>query len=103
MLNGILENDTLLRIREHTTDTGATEQLFGICALLGIEFMPRLKDLPDQVLYRVDRDADYGPLEPLLRGVVDVDLIVEQWDQLVRIVASLKDRTARPTSSAAPD
>lgn len=36
----------------------------------------------------------YGALNPVLRGVIDVDLIVEQWDQLVRIVASLRDRTA---------
>ena len=71
-----------------------TEQLFGICALLGIEFMPRLKDLADQVLYRIDRDADYGALDPVLRGSVNLDLIAEQWDQLVRIVASLQDRTA---------
>jgi TnpA family transposase len=55
--------------------------------------MPRLKDLPDQVLYRVDRDADYGPIDPLLRNFIDIALIAEQWDQLVRIVASLKDRT----------
>ena len=54
--------------------------------------MPRIKDLPDQVLYRVDRGADYGPLQPLLRNAVDTALIVEQWDQLVRIAASLKDR-----------
>ncbi|HEU4498085.1 MAG TPA: Tn3 family transposase, partial [Sphingomicrobium sp.] len=93
VLNGILDNDTLLRIREHTTDTGGfTEQLWGLCALLGIDFMPRIKDLPDQVLYRVDRGADYGPLQPLLRNAVDTALIVEQWDQLVRIAASLKDR-----------
>jgi TnpA family transposase len=95
VLNGILENDTVLRIREHTSDThGATEQLFGICALLGIDFMPRLKDLPDQVLYRIDRDADYGALQPVLRGTVNLDIIAEQWDLLVRIVASLKDWTA---------
>ena len=56
--------------------------------------MPRIKDLPDQVLYRVDRGADYGPLQPLLRNAVDTALIVEQWDQLVRIAASLKDRLA---------
>src|SRR5947209_7921556 len=66
--------------------------LRGLCILLGIEFMPRLKDLPDQVLYRVDRGADYGRLQPLLRGVIDLGIIVEQWDQLVRIAASLKDR-----------
>ncbi|MBV8419935.1 MAG: Tn3 family transposase [Hyphomicrobiales bacterium] len=95
VLNGILDNDTALRICEHTSDThGATEQLFGICALLGIDFMPRLKDLADQVLYRIDRDADYGALDPVLRGTISLDLIAEQWDQLVRIVASLKDHTA---------
>ena len=69
VLSGILDNDTTLVIREHTSDThGFTEHLFGLCALLGIAFMPRLKDLPDQVLSRIDRAADYGPLQPLLRG-----------------------------------
>ena len=34
------------------------------------------------------RDAYYGALGPALRGVINLDLIVEQWDQLVRIVAS---------------
>ena len=93
VLGGILDNDTALAIREHTSDTnGFTEHLFGLCVLLGITFMPRLKDLPDQVLSRIDRDADYGALQPLLRGRINVELILEQWDQLVRLAASLKDR-----------
>ena len=93
VLGGILDNDTALAIREHTSDTnGFTEHLFGLCVLLGITFMPRLKDLPDQVLSRIDRDADYGALQPLLRGRINIDLILEQWDQLVRLAASLKDR-----------
>jgi TnpA family transposase len=93
VLGGILDNDTVLAIREHTSDTnGFTEHLFGLCALLGITFMPRLKDLPDQVLSRIDREADYGALQPLLRGSINLALIREQWDQLVRLAASLKDR-----------
>ena len=93
VLGGILDNDTALAIREHTSDThGFTERLFGLCALLGIAFMPRLKDLPDQMLSRIDRDADYGALQPLLRGRINVEIILEQWDQLVRLAASLKDR-----------
>ena len=100
VLGGILDNDTALAIREHTSDThGFTERLFGLCALLGIAFLPRLKDLPDQVLSRIDRDADYGALQPLLRGRINVDLILEQWDQLVRLTASLKDRLTPATSS----
>jgi len=95
VLDGLLENDTLVRPLAHTTDThGFTEQLFGLCHLLGIAFMPRLKDLPDQQLYKLDKGTDYGPFEPLFRGVVDTALIAEQWDQLMRIAASLRDRTA---------
>src|SRR5208337_3518819 len=93
VLGGILDNDTVLAIREHTSDTnGFTEHLFGVCALLGITYMPRLKDLPDQVLSRIDREADYGALQPLLPGSINLALILEQWDQLVRLAASLKDR-----------
>jgi len=55
VLSGILDNDSTLVIREHTSDThGFTEHLFDLCALLGIAFMPRLKDLPYQVLSRID-------------------------------------------------
>jgi len=63
VLDGLLENDTLVRPQVHTTDThGFTEQLFGLCHLLGIAFMPRLKDLPDQHLYKLDKGADHGAL-----------------------------------------
>jgi TnpA family transposase len=57
--------------------------------------MPRIADLSDQQLYRIDREARYGPLEPMFRARVDVDLIEEQWDQLVRLAASMKHRTAK--------
>jgi len=41
VLGGILDNDTALAIREHASDThGFTEHLFGLCALLGIAFVP---------------------------------------------------------------
>jgi hypothetical protein len=46
VLDGLLENDTVLRPKIHYTDThGFTEQLFGLCYLLGFQFMPRIKDL----------------------------------------------------------
>jgi TnpA family transposase len=95
VLDGLLENNTILRLREHYTDThGFTEHIFGLCYLLGYTFMPRLRDLADQHLYKVNRTAEYGSLNPLFRGVADTDLIREQWDFLVRVAASLKNRTA---------
>ncbi len=95
VLDGLLENNTVLRLREHYTDThGFTEHIFALSYLLGYSFMPRLRDLADQQLYRLDRDARYVCLDPLFRATVDTELIREQWDQLVRVAASLKHRTA---------
>jgi TnpA family transposase len=94
VLDGLLENDTILRPQEHSTDThGYTEHLFGLCYLLGFSFMPLLRGLADQQLYKIDRDTAYGRLEPLFRGRIDTELIREQWDLLVRIASSLRQRT----------
>jgi TnpA family transposase len=56
--------------------------------------MPRLRDLADQQLYRPAAGVGYGPLDPLFRSAVDAQLILEQWDPLVRLAASLLHRTA---------
>ena len=52
-LDGILDNQTVLPIAEHTTDThGYTEMIFGAYDLLGLRFAPRIRDLDRQRLYR---------------------------------------------------
>jgi TnpA family transposase len=95
VLDGLLDNQTVLCPHEHTTDThGFTEQLFGLCYLLGFSFMPRLKDLPDQRLYKFDNSIDMGEFEPIFESPIDLALINEQWDQLVRVAASLKNKVA---------
>ena len=95
VLDALVENDTILAIREHHTDThGATEHIFGLCHLLGFAFMPRFKDIASQRLFKVDRATSYGSIDSLFDGTVDIALIREQWDQLVRVAASLKQRTA---------
>ena len=95
VLDGLLDNDTNLQPREHYTDThGFTEQLFGLCYLLGFSFMPRLKDLADQQLYKISKIEDYGELNSIFRQTIDWQLIEEQYDQLVKIAASLKNKTA---------
>ena len=95
VLTGILDNDTSIDPEMHTTDThGFTEALWGLCHLLGIDFMPRLKDLADQRLWRIHNCQIPDTLAGLFAGNADAVAITEQWDQLVRIAASLKARTA---------
>lgn len=56
--------------------------------------MPRIRDLKDQQLYRVEKNADYGIFAPLLNKTADVDIVVEQWEPMIHVAQSLKQRTA---------
>ena len=108
VLDGLLNNDTVLRPKEHFVDQhGFTDQLFGLCHLLGFSLMPRL-NVSKQALYKLDRTKSYGALDDVITGTIDTALIREQWDQLVRVAASLRNRTApahvvlRRLASSAP-
>ncbi len=95
VIDGLLENNTTLEIKEHTTDTaGYTEHIFALCYLLGYQFMPRIRDLKDQQLYRINKDVSYQELNSVLNKYIDLEMIVEQWDNMVRIIASLKNKLA---------
>ena len=95
MLDGLLENNTILKIRDHTTDTGGyTEHIFALCHLLGYRFMPRIRDLKDQQLYAVNKENHYGEIQTLLKKGINLGLIEEMWDQLMRLAASLKEKKA---------
>ncbi len=94
VLDGLLNNHSILRPKEHFVDThGYTDQLFGLCHLLGYSLMPRL-NVSRQKLSKFDRTKSYGCLDAVISGTVDLPLIREQWDQLVRVAASLRNRTA---------
>ncbi len=101
VLDGLLENDTELPIRTHIVDTaGCTDQVFGLCYLLGFTFMPRLKNLAARRLFKpvgspeegLFGSRSYPQLDALFSATVDLNLIAEQWEGVVRVAASLKNR-----------
>src|SRR6266700_347216 len=67
-----------------------TEMLFALFDLLGLQFAPRIRDLGEQRLYRMDRTKTYQHIEPLLKGVINQELITNAWDDLLRVAGSLK-------------
>lgn len=94
VLDGLLENNSILKIREHTTDThGYTEIVFALCYLLGYYFMPRIRDLKDQQLYKIERNMNHGVFNPLLNKAADIDIVEEQWDAMIHVAQSIKQRT----------
>lgn len=97
ILDGLLLQD-LLPIRAHATQTaGVTDLLFGLCDLLGYRLDLDPRSLPDQPLARAQEGACYGPLTPALGDPIQDTLIIDQWDDIQRLLASLKDRLVAPS------
>ena len=91
LLDGLLENKTGLDPKEVTSDTaGYSDVIFGLFFLLGYQFSPRLADAGEARFWRIDRNADYGPLDGLARGRISTKTIEDNWDDLLRVVGSLK-------------
>ena len=91
LLDGLLENKTSLDPKEVTSDTaGYSDVIFGLFFLLGYQFSPRLADAGEARFWRIDRNADYGPLNGLTRSQINIKTIEDNWDDLLRVVGSLK-------------
>lgn len=91
VIDGLMRND-VVKSDIHSTDThGYTETIFGITHLLGFSFAPRIKGIGKQTLYilrpknRADPDWKIAPDK-----TVNADLIRENWDDLLRLVATIK-------------
>jgi len=83
---------------EHYTDTGgATDHVFALCHLLGYRFAPRLRDLQDRRLAVIGAKPRHRILEPLLGRSIRVDVIQENWDDIVRLAASIKAGSVAPS------
>ena len=91
LLDGLLENKTGLDPKEITSDTaGYSDVIFGLFFLLGYQFSPRLADAGEARFWRIDKNADYGPLNGLARSQINTKTIEDNWDDLLRVVGSLK-------------
>ena len=54
-----------------TDQASYSDQVFGLFWLLGYQSSSRPAALPDQRFWRIDRQADYGPLNGLARNGID--------------------------------
>jgi TnpA family transposase len=90
VLDGLLRHGTGLRVAEHYADTGgATDQVFGLFALLGIRFAPRLRDLKDRRLHAFRGMAVPEILAGMAGGTLDADRVRANWDEALRLAVSV--------------
>lgn len=98
-LDGLVANKTTIKPDTVSTDTaGASEIVFALCWTLGYRYAPRLADLGDHRLWRIDPAAGYGPLDGLARNRINTNLITEQWDEICRLTASIEAGTVVPST-----
>lgn len=94
VIDGLCNHETEFNLHEHATDTGgSSEHVFGMCALLGFRFTPRLAAPLDRTLWTIGRPPSYGPLDPLMKGRVSTRLITAHWEEVKHLAGSIRHGT----------
>jgi TnpA family transposase len=94
VIDTLCHHETDLEIREHATDTaGATEHVFGLCAVMGFEFTPRISDVLSRSLMTKGPKIDYDPASTLIKGILNPKPLVDHWDGIRHIAASIRHGT----------
>jgi len=95
VLDEILGNQTDVPITEHAADTHSASLInFALFDLVGLQLSPRIRDLGKITLGRFgsrsETGAAYPKAGPLLTRRINTTLIADQWDEMLRLAASLK-------------
>lgn len=94
VLDALLETDAGLDISRHHVDGGGVSDLvFALCHPLGFAFVPRIPDLDGRCLYGFGPAKQYGILQNVMGDRIDADLIRNHWDDILRLMTSLRTRT----------
>ena len=97
VLDLLLNNTTDIRPEVHSTDTHGTNEVnFALLHVFGYQFAPRYRDFSEKVqasLYGFKHPSQYaeGLLTPIRK--INPRLIVEEWENVQRILVSLALKT----------
>lgn len=90
ILDGLLMNEKGRKIKEQYADTGGfTDLVFAVTSLLSYRFIPRIRDLPSKRLHLFDPTTAPKELRGLIGGKVREGLIVQNWPDVLRAVATM--------------
>ncbi len=99
VLDGLFDHDTILDIEELFTDTGgASDHVFALFALIGKRFAPRLRNIKDRKFHTFEKADAYPALANHIGTPINTALIMEHWDELLRLAASIMSRTVAPSA-----
>lgn len=91
ILDGLMSNKSDIQPDTLHGDTQAQSYpVFGLSYLLGINLMPRIRNIQDLSLFRPDNRYKYKNIDSLFRGTIDFKLIETYLDDMLRVAISIK-------------
>lgn len=98
LLEGFLNQGSSLEPTQIMTDTaGYSDLVFGLFGLLGFQFSPRIANSQGTKLWRIDSTADYQVLNGVSQNRINLRLIEEHWEDILRVAGSLKSGKVNAT------
>jgi TnpA family transposase len=98
ILDGLMKNRSAIQPDTLHADTqGQSEPVFGLCRLLGIELMPRMRGLSDAVFYRPTKSIRYQHIDALFGGETDWELIATHARDMLQVVLSIQAGVVMPS------
>ncbi|HSC95441.1 MAG TPA: Tn3 family transposase [Burkholderiales bacterium] len=98
ILDALLKNRSEIQPDTLHADTqGQSEPVFGLCRLLGIKLMPRMRGLSDAVFYRPSKAIRYRHIDALFGGEIDWDLIATHVRDMIQVALSIQAGRVMPS------
>ncbi|WP_158931647.1 Tn3 family transposase [Acidisphaera sp. S103] len=98
ILDGLLKNQSEIQPDTLHADTqGQSEPVFGLCRLLGIKLMPRMRGLGDVTFYRPAKSIRYEHIDALFTSDIDWDLIATHARDMIQVVLSIQAGRVMPS------
>jgi len=91
ILDGLMKNRSAIQPDTLHADTqGQSEPVFGLCRLLGITLMPRMRNWGDAIFYRPNKSVRYEHIDALFTKEIDWRLITTHWPDMMPVVLSIQ-------------
>ena len=97
ILDGLMKNRSAIQPDTLHADTqGQSEPVFGLCRLLGIKLMPRMRNW-DDVTSTVRKSIRYQHIDALFTEEIDWQLIATHWQDMMQVVLSIQAGLVLPS------
>ncbi|WMS87889.1 Tn3 family transposase [Pleionea litopenaei] len=98
ILDGLLKNESDIQPDTLHGDTQAqSTPVFGLAYLLGINLMPRIRDIKKLIFYRPEKGVKYEHINSLFGEAINWELIKKHLPDMLRVAISIK--TGKITAS----